>query len=459
MSQIIPLTSDGSAKTVVKTYAGLLTFVTRFNTLDNVWLLDIFDATGVAIIEGMALVPGAKNLARGIGDELYGYSFNVYCTDSNANRTSDTLGRTGFLVIYDQDEATLDEWPDALSQFPPDTFSAIDPNETFIVLIVTPETITVPSTGGNAYFSVYCSAAWSVSCDNPVFSFNPQSGSAGTTTVTVTAPENTGTNISATITITSFYKTDTVTVNQGSAVDYVIADPNSLLFFKDGENKNVSIQSNGAWTAACSNTAFGFSPISGTGDATILVTAPENTGDSRSGILTFTCGTDTDTVTLQQDPATSSASLSPTSKNFVAAGGTQEFLLSANGSWTASTSGTGFSVDKTSGFGNDTLTVTAAENTGGSRSGTLDVVRGTATPQATLTQDAGTSGDCVPSGEGVPASVCYNGATYAYYTYFGGDATYGDGGIESSISYVSGVWYADSGSGPVITGVACGDCP
>ena len=77
----------------------------------------------------------------------------------------------------------------------------------------------------------------------------------------------------------------------------------------------------------------------------------------------------------QPEPVEPDPQLSATPDNisFFWEGGSQSISISANNAWTASVSGTGFSISPTSGEGNGTVTVTAAENS------TPDPVSGTVT--------------------------------------------------------------------------------
>ena len=77
----------------------------------------------------------------------------------------------------------------------------------------------------------------------------------------------------------------------------------------------------------------------------------------------------------QPEPVEPDPQLSATPDNisFSWEGGSQTISISANNAWTASVSGTGFSISPTSGEGNGTVTVTAAENS------SPDAVSGTVT--------------------------------------------------------------------------------
>lgn len=302
MAQVIPLTSDGSASVTVSTAAGVYNFLTRWNSLDNVWTLDIISPDNVPLVSGMALVPGTPNLLKGLGDLFDGYKLEVYSSAGTENRTTDSLGTSSQVVLFGIGEDNFSTWPDAFSQYPPDSFSVIDPNITFIFLNVLPSTVTLPPLGGSATVSVSCTAPWTATSDNAAITFSPMSSGGGRTDVmTISAPNNETGDITATITIVSGYRTETVTVSQAAYVDAVAISPTSYEFPAAGGSNNFSLTANSSWTASA-NDPFAVSPASGTGDGTLYVTAPENaTGSTINGTLTVVCGTATATTALSQD--------------------------------------------------------------------------------------------------------------------------------------------------------------
>lgn len=116
-------------------------------------------------------------------------------------------------------------------------------------------------------------------------------------------------------------------------------------------------------------------------------------------------GADSDSYTLEQSGLVI-WSRTPSTLSFVYTGGTETVTLSSNLSWTASISGTGFSISSggTSGSGNKTFSITAADNSnGGARGGTLTL---SASGQSDLT-----------------VSLSQAGAPLEYYYYVNGSST------------------------------------
>lgn len=70
-------------------------------------------------------------------------------------------------------------------------------------------------------------------------------------------------------------------------------------------NNNVTVACSGSWTASTNTSWINLSKTSGTGNGTLTVSADKNTGaSSRSGIVTFKSGTQTRTLNVTQQGAT-----------------------------------------------------------------------------------------------------------------------------------------------------------
>ena len=97
--------------------------------------------------------------------------------------------------------------------------------------------------------------------------------------------------------------THTIEVQQEAAATQLSADAESLLFPYIGGDQSITLTANGTWTAKTTPISyFTVSPTSGTGSATLTVSAKENTTSlNRNGTLTLKCGDETITIKLVQD--------------------------------------------------------------------------------------------------------------------------------------------------------------
>ena len=150
----------------------------------------------------------------------------------------------------------------------------------------------------------------------------------------------------------------------------------------DGESFSVSVTATTGcdWTATANSSFLSVRPSSGTGDGTVTVTVEARSGAARIGTLTI-AGI---LFTVNQGGSTSGCAygLSSADNWRVSAFGESVSVIVSTGQdcpWTA-TSNSGFlSVSPSSGTGRDSVTITAAANTGSERTGTVTVAGQTVT--------------------------------------------------------------------------------
>lgn len=140
-------------------------------------------------------------------------------------------------------------------------------------------------TQGNTYeISVTANANWSITSKPAWVSFSAMSGS-GSTSVTMSVSDNDGDTRNGTVTFTCGNITRTLTLQQfldGGTVYTFTITPYTLSFPSSGGSTTVSITSNGSWELEASDWMT-LSQVSGSGNATVTVTASPNTGNDRRG--------------------------------------------------------------------------------------------------------------------------------------------------------------------------------
>ena len=253
---------------------------------------------------------------------------------------------------------------------------------------VTPTTLSFTSSGGNQSVSVKSNQAWTVSFDVSWLSLSTASGT-GDATVSITAQANTSTdNRAGTVTFTSGGKTYTVTVIQDGAATHFEITPTTITFTSKGESKSISIMSNQPWTVSSDASWLKLSDNSGTSDATLSVTAEENTStSSRSGTVTFKSSGKDYTVSVMQEGATPFFNVSPESLSFSSSSESKSITVTSNLSWAASSDVSWLTLSNSSGLGNATLTLTTEASTStNSRSGTVTFSAGGKTYTVSVSQ-------------------------------------------------------------------------
>lgn len=182
------------------------------------------------------------------------------------------------------------------------------------------------------------------------------------------------------------------------APDEITVTPSTLLFSYNPvfltDDTNLTVESSGNWKASGIILGGSCRPSSGSAGTTKVLFNPgtNNNTSSRSGTLTFTCGTASDTVTWTQagKPETT-LTIDPSFLSFPAITTVlgSDIEVTCNGSWTASTLNSWIHLSKTTGAGNGTVTVIVDKNTSSSlRSGTITFKSGDVTRTCTVSQQA-----------------------------------------------------------------------
>lgn len=179
-----------------------------------------------------------------------------------------------------------------------------------VKLNVSPKEVTIPANGGSASVKFTSPVAWTASASATWVQFSPASGAAGDVTLKVSAEANPSeTERTATVTVKivdADYSESLKVIQPGNKPEPAISvSVSSVTIGGKGGEAKVSVTANAAWTAAADNTWITVSPAEGNGDASVTISASANgKTESRSGVVTFTCGTKTAAVSVAQEAAT-----------------------------------------------------------------------------------------------------------------------------------------------------------
>jgi hypothetical protein len=155
-----------------------------------------------------------------------------------------------------------------------------------------PPNMTLLADGESQNLQIDANCSWAITSDSEWLSVSPMSGT-NRQTVTVTAGRNSSGNTrTAILTVSGGSLTRRVAVTQAKAADPVVTynlsvDKETLHFEKKGGTMSFIITSNTNWTISYPDWCT-LSTTSGNGNATITITASENTTTSeRTGKLTI----------------------------------------------------------------------------------------------------------------------------------------------------------------------------
>jgi Putative binding domain, N-terminal/Viral BACON domain len=258
-----------------------------------------------------------------------------------------------------------------------------------------PDTQTVPSSGGSGSVSVSAGAgcAWSASSNASWITITSGASGSGSGTVAFTAASTTGPSRSGTITVAGH----SVTVVQGQGCTFAIS-PDTRSVPASGADGTVSVTAGTgcAWTAASNASWITIaSGASGSGNGSVSYKVAATSGPARSGSLTIAGRT----FTVNQG-ADCTISLSSSSATVAAGGGTGAFDVrtAAGCGWTAASNASWLTVSAgASGDGNGNVRYAAAANSGPQRTGAIAAGGQT----FTVRQDAGCSFSISPASQNV----------------------------------------------------------
>ena len=162
--------------------------------------------------------------------------------------------------------------------------------------------------GGELSITITATAAWVInkSSGSDWLTVKPESGSSGSTRVTLVATENTSRESrTAALTVQSGDITKKIEVSQSASNPEFSLDTNNLEFTSDSGSKTFEIVSNTSWKVSSSQTWCSVSPFSGSNDGTITVRVDENSSTlERTATITVESETITRTLFVTQSGAT-----------------------------------------------------------------------------------------------------------------------------------------------------------
>jgi hypothetical protein len=230
-------------------------------------------------------------------------------------------------------------------------------------LSVTPPNQNVTAPAGSTPFTVTSNTSWTAASDATWCTVTPSGTGNGTLTATYTENTTASTRI-ANITVSAAGATPVVvTVTQAAPNATLAVTPSNQNVTAPAGSTAFTITSSAAWTAVSNSTWCTVTP-SGTGNGTLTADYTDNT-TTTTRVATITVSASGATpinVTVTQEGATSTLSVTPSNQDVTAAAGTTAFDVTTSAAWMATSSAT-WCLVTTSGNGNGQLTANYTENT------------------------------------------------------------------------------------------------
>jgi len=230
-------------------------------------------------------------------------------------------------------------------------------------ITATSEKLYFGHTGASQTIEIQSEVSWTATSTSWI-SVSPQSGEGGKTQVTISVPENAsvlGRDGSVYFTVADNNRVEVPVVQQGVTLN---VSPDDITFSSFMGSQSVVVESNDKWTVTAKPDWISLDKTSGSGNATLQATTTENnTTVERGGeiIIATDNGIASKTIQVRQEAKNVEYADAVLEFNYTA--GTQSVSFTTDGNWSLTQDADWFSVDRTSGSGSATLTVTVTENT------------------------------------------------------------------------------------------------
>lgn len=164
----------------------------------------------------------------------------------------------------------------------------------------------------------------------------------------------------------------------------------SLTFDAAAGQQTVNVTANCDWKVTCSATWLTINPTSGNANATLTLSAQENTITTREATVTVTGGGFTRTISVTQKGAEEKLSVSPQTLSFEYKDGENTVAITSNSSWTVTSDQDWCTVSKSSGSNNENITVKVTQNNSpDKRTANVKITCGNKTETLAVTQNGG----------------------------------------------------------------------
>lgn len=255
-------------------------------------------------------------------------------------------------------------------------------------LILTPSTWTAPKEAGAKAITVTSNVSWTASSNQAWLALDQTSGAGNSVVALTTLANPLNVTRSATVTFVGdgIASPKTVVVTQAAGDVALTLTPETAEMFQDGGTLAVGLDCNTTWSISSNQAWLFVDKASGSGASSLTLTiAQNNTGIVRTAILTVTAKTVTKTVTVTQQPFLQVLTVNPETWTVYREGGSTVVSVTNNTRWTVSSDQSWLTLNKASGTGDGSVTLSATPNATGQTRMAMVVFTGVGGMTKTLT--------------------------------------------------------------------------
>lgn len=250
------------------------------------------------------------------------------------------------------------------------------------------KTLTFENTAGEIKVEVTSESKWTASTSYSWINVTPNSGEAGTSSITISVSPNTSVDERTGYVILSIGSEKRIQIPIKQRGIYIETDKSQYDFDASSGTQTIQVNSNTSWQVSSVPSWIKVDKTSGTGNSAIKVTVEDNPNTTeRDGEFVVSQPGLSAMATVKVHQKGKTFDVAVTTLTFNDKEESQTITIATDGTWRAFSSADWIKVSPETATGNSTLTITVQENaTDGERSGSVNILMGDASATVAIVQ-------------------------------------------------------------------------
>lgn len=250
------------------------------------------------------------------------------------------------------------------------------------------ETLTFENTAGEVKVNVTSESKWTASTSYSWINVTPDSGEAGTSSITISVSPNTSVDERTGYVVLYIGSEERIQIPIKQRGIYIETEKSQYDFEATSGTQTVQVNSNTSWQVSSIPSWVKVDKTSGTGNSAIKVTVEDNPNTTeRIGEFVVSQPGLSAMATVKVHQKGKTFDVATTTLTFNDKEESQTITIATDGTWRAYSSADWIKVSPETAIGNSTLTITVQENsTDGERSGSVNILMGDASASVAVIQ-------------------------------------------------------------------------
>lgn len=250
------------------------------------------------------------------------------------------------------------------------------------------KTLKFENTAGEIKVEVTSESKWTASTSYSWINVTPNSGEAGTSSITISVSPNTSVDERTGYVILSIGSEERIQIPIKQRGIYIETDKSQFDFEASSGTQMFQVNSNTSWQVSSIPSWIKVDKTSGTGNSVIKVTVEDNPNTTeRNGEFVISQPGLSAMATVKVHQKGKTFDVAVTTLTFNDKAESQTITIATDGTWRAYSSAEWIKVSPETATGNSTLTITVQENaTDGERSGSVNILMGDASATVAIVQ-------------------------------------------------------------------------